>query len=536
MHHPPDRLPPTLPLVVHVGFAGSRFLYAPGRSPEMATLDDALLPQLIERLDELQSRLGLTAQHFLCGVSQMAIGADMLFARALQARARPHRVLLPQAPQAFLAAGESADPDFLPDEQAAARRLLAAPQVIEVRVVSDADERVAQFQDANDEILRESDIVVCLTREGAAARPGGTRDLMDRAARAGKLMLLLEVALHDGRPVLSAWRTPDGLAAVAFVAPSMPAEIAGLALPAPAAGPLPEAGAYIEAVRSFASAATRRHSGGFKRAAVLIIVLHIAATLLATVAVKLEHAGGVALLLAAELILLGTGLRTHRALHRSASLRAWAVTRLLAETLRSLHSVSRTAVPLDYPLALAYPTSFRPLLRTAAALHGLQARRMAPDAWRDQRAAYLDERLTGAHGQLRYFSDAAATAARRYRFAHSGFWAFSVAAFVATSAKLAAVAGVVAAPLGAWAITWGGLLAITLPVAAVGFLSWAAASDLEARSATYADMRAFLKHQVERVGQAGTPRDFARAVRETELGVLAENLGWFSRRLFRGVS
>jgi hypothetical protein len=49
-------------------------------------------------------------------------------------------------------------------------------------------------------------------------------------------------------------------------------------------------------------------------------------------------------------------------------------------------------------------------------------------------------------------------------------------------------------------------------------------------------MQAFLTQQVERLNEASSARDFARAVRETEVGILSENLGWFSRRLLRGVS
>jgi hypothetical protein len=317
----------------------------------------------------------------------------------------------------------------------------------------------------------------------------------------------------------------------------MPAELRGLELPPPAPGAAPSAGEYIESVRRFASARTRQYSGGFRRAALAIILLHIAATLLAAVAGQAKAAWWIGLLLALELMLLGLGLRTHHALHSSLRVRSWAVTRLLAETLRSMRSVSATAVPLDYPLALAYPASFAPLLRTAAVLHGLDLKRgeARPD-WAAQRTRYLEGRLTGAQGQLRYFTEAARVSAERYRLANRGFWVFSVAAFAATSAKLASVAGVLPAPLVPLALTWGGLLAITLPVAAVGFLSWAAAGDLEARAATYAEMRAFLTRQVQRLNEAESPRDFARAVRETELGILSENLGWFSRRLFRGVA
>ncbi len=541
MHHaPPERLPPTLPLVVQVGFAGSRMLYGSEAAPAAQTeaFDTALLPTLVERLRELPARLGLGPQHLLCGVSQVAIGADTLFARALLALGLPLRVRLPQAPASFLAGGTAAgEADFTPAEQERARALLQNPLVVDVRVASDADKRSDQFEDTNLAILRESDVVVCLLRAGAVARAGGTRDLMQRAARAGKTVLLLEVAIADGGPVLSPWLAPEAQGAAApFNPPGMPPELRGLALPMPAPGAWPSAGEYIDSIRRFASVRTRQHSGGFRRAALTIIVLHIAATLLAAVAGKGEATWWVALLLAIELVLLGIGLRTHHVLHRSLRVRSWAVTRLLAETLRSMKSVSATAVPLDYPLALAYPPSFAPLLRTAAVLHALDRRREAGTDWTAQRAAYVAERLTGAQGQERYFGEAARTAAQRVRWSHRGFWAFSAAALAATGAKLASVLGVLPAALAPLAITWGGLLAITLPVAAVGFLSWAAASDLEARAATYAEMQSFLAQQVERLNAAGSARDFARAVHETELSILGENLGWFSRRLFRGVA
>lgn len=539
MQPSPACLPPTLPIVVQVGFAGSRLLYGPNRLPaETAALHaHQLQGALIERLGALPSLLGLSPQHLLCGVSQVAVGADTLFSRALMALGLPQRVLLPQNSDAFLAAGDPADPDFSAQDRAAARALLASPHVIEVRVASDADDRIEQFEDTNLEILRESDVIVGLVREGALARPGGTRDLMQRAAQAGKPVLMLEVALRDGEPVLSDWSRPDAEARqVHFAAPGMPAELAGLTLPPATSGALPGAADYIDAVRRFASAKTRRHSGLFKRAAIAIIVLHIAATLLAALATKVEPATWVGALLAFELVLLATGLGTHLALHRSAAARSWALTRLLAETLRSMKSVSQTAVSLDYARTLAFPASFQPLLRTAAVLHGLASRRMAATDWAAQRSHYLGERLTGPQGQLRYFDAAWRSAARRHRVAHSGFWLFSVAAFAATAAKLASVAGAMPGPLALLVVTWGGLLAITLPVAAVGFLSWSAAADLEARAATYGEMRAFLTQQVERLRAASSHRDFARAVRDTELGILSENLSWFSRRLFKGVA
>ena len=67
-------------------------------------------------------------------------------------------------------------------------------------------------------------------------------------------------------------------------------------------------------------------------------------------------------------------------------------------------------------------------------------------------------------------------------------------------------------------------------------MAWAAASDLEARAKTYADMHRFLAAQATRLARADAQREFERLVREPELRILDENLGWFSRRLFSGVS
>lgn len=191
----------------HVGFAGSRFLFEPGRlEPARArTLEAALLPVLIARLAELPQRLDVAPSRPVCGLSQVAIGADTLFTRACAALGWRQQVLLPQAVDAFLAAGEPAEPDFTPDEQAAARALLRLSHIESVRVASQAHDRVVQFEDTNAAILAASDAIVCLVREGAHARPGGTRDLMQRAALAGKPVGLLQVALRDGVPQLSSW-------------------------------------------------------------------------------------------------------------------------------------------------------------------------------------------------------------------------------------------------------------------------------------------------------------------------------------------
>ena len=315
----------------------------------------------------------------------------------------------------------------------------------------------------------------------------------------------------------------------------LPAELRDLVPLALPPGELPQPAQYVDAIRRCASQATRRHSGLFKRAAIAIIVLHIAATVLALLATQLALPWVVGVL-ALEVILLAIGLRTHHGLHRSSAGRVWAETRLLAEAMRSLESAAGTDAALDYPLALPYPASFAPLLRTAAVLQAVH--RCAGDGgeWPARRARYLQQRLAGERGQLAYFEAAASRAAASLRLAHRCFWLFSGAALLATSVKLLALLGAMPDLLAALIGPWSGLFAVALPVAAVGFLSWAAASDLEARAKTYADMHRFLAVQAERLASAGAEREFVQLVRETELRILDENLGWFSRRLFSGVS
>ena len=539
LHFDRHVLSPALPLVVQVGFAGSRLLFdaASIAQPEIAALEAELGAQLTARLRQLPALLGLSERHFVCGVSQMAIGADTLFSRACVALGWWQRVLLPQWQDAYFAAvDDDGVADFSPAQASLARELLTQPHIIEQRVASTASHRREQFEDVNLAIVAESDVVVCLLRADAPGRPGGTRALIDHAARVGKPVLLIEVSVQDHQLVLSPLgrleQWPNG---AGFKPHKLPPELRDLTPLATKAGEPPPAFAYVEAIQRSASQVTPRHSGLFKRAAIAIIVLHIAATLLALLATKLL-APWVFGLLALEIVLLAIGLRMHRVMHRSSAARVWAVTRLLAETMRSLQSAARTDAGLDYAQALPFPASFAPLLRTAALLHAAQCRDQPGGDWLAQREQYLDQRLIGVRGQSRYFEQAARRAAASLRVAHRLFWLFSSAALLFAAAKLLELLGTFPDPLATVVGQWSGLLAVVLPVAAVGFLSWAAASDLEGRAKTYADMHRFLTMQAERLAQAVAKREFEQLVRETELRILEENLGWFSRRLFSGVS
>jgi hypothetical protein len=182
---------------MQLGFAGSRLLYAatPASAAQAATWD----AQVKSGLEAVLRALPAPPS---AGVSQVAIGADTVFTRACQALGIAQRVLLPQPLDDFLAAGEPGAPDFDPAQKAVARALLASPHIVDVRVASAATDRAQRFEDTNAEIVRASDALLCLLREGAGALRGGTHDLIGRARAQGKPVAVYEVVLRDGHAAL----------------------------------------------------------------------------------------------------------------------------------------------------------------------------------------------------------------------------------------------------------------------------------------------------------------------------------------------
>lgn len=63
---------------MQIGFAGSRQLFEPQslRAAEAGRLEARVTEYLAGRLATLPEDLGLEDQHLLCGISQLAIGAD----------------------------------------------------------------------------------------------------------------------------------------------------------------------------------------------------------------------------------------------------------------------------------------------------------------------------------------------------------------------------------------------------------------------------------------------------------------------------
>ncbi len=546
--HPPSAAPP-IPLVVQVGFVGSRRLLDAAAVVSPAAFEDALLPMLSARLQRLSTELGLDHErHPLCGLSSLAVGGDLLFARVCRELGWPHRVYLPQLREDFLAAtGSGGVRDFTVAEADVARAALAAPNVIQERVASESLDRRERFEDVNLELIRACDVLVVLVRAGADGKPGGSLDAIAQARACGRTVLELRVSVDAaGQPQLAdVWHHRS-----AFTPPALPQELAALRTELTG---LPPVADYCTALKKFTSHISMQLQRLFKTAAVWVVGTHAAATLCAVTALKLGSDWGIAAVLSLELVLLTGGFLLHEALHGSAFIHAlhrwpllgrlnglahavqvWAMSRLVSECARSTLALKDVPAPLGHFDHLPLPATLRPVLRTLNVLHLRATRALAPTAWTDQRRDYLRNRIfchpeKDDQVQVRYYLRELRKAGLQVKLARVAFLAGSVGAFAATAIKLSL------APTGAVSALLGGA-AILLPVLAVAAMSLAAATDLEARAHTFREMLEFLRAQRHRLRRAPAPNAFRHLALETEAHLLGETAAWHARRAFTGIA
>ena len=318
----------------------------------------------------------------------------------------------------------------------------------------------------------------------------------------------------------------------------MPDGLLGAGITRLAVQPLPSGTNYVTSLKDANSDQANRLRGAFKWAAMIIVIGHVLATVLAVVALKVST--GVAIILAAKLALLGLGLVVHHRLHHSRSLGRWAACRLAAEVARSIQALGQLPVYLQHFSTLPFPTEFRPLLGTLSIMHLRDTSRVGTADWEKARDAYVNNRLVdaGRKAQIPYHETSRASAKRRLVLAQRTFYAASVGALLATGLKLLTLGmdlpmpqnleGPVNAMLGS--------LAILLPIVAVAALSLAAAFDLEAMNHTSSEMLAFLVQQRELLEHAQSPGEVSRLVLETESRLLGETVNWYARRSFVGVA
>ncbi|MEZ4585612.1 MAG: hypothetical protein R2909_04325 [Gemmatimonadales bacterium] len=534
---------PPLPLVVQIGFAGSRHLLAAERSaPEQtAEFEAELEPLLTARLAALPDELGLSPKHFCCGISQLAIGADTLFTRACATLGWDQRIFLPQAREQFLDAGPAEDPDFTPSERETATGLFGLPHIVQERVVSAANDRQDQFEDVSAELVRVSDLIVCVVRSGAAGARGGSRALIDEAVRREKAVLELRVSSREGRPVVDErWHNRG-----AFAVPAAPLELQRIKADLTKSA---SAGEYYGALKTFGTQVADWRKNVFRLAAVVIIGSHVAATIMAAWGISISHSEVELLqsLLVAEVATLAVGFLTHFYLHRSRASEVWAMSRLTAEVARSGLAVRDVREYLSHLFNLPLPHSLRSVLRTVNVLHLREAAHPPrEEPWETKRDRYVTSRLKDpATGQLPYYERKHASAKRWTALAQTFFSICSLAAIAVAVYKLSKLIGhsepdlpsTAEAAKAAAAATRLAVAAIVLPVVAVAAVSLAAAFDLEARIHTFGEMVEFLDRRAKDLEQTASERAFVSLVLFTEGRLLGENANWYARRAYTGVT
>ena len=419
--------PSALPLVVQLSFAGSRFLFDAEAYPNINAdeFHAAVRQHLTESLNQLPQALGLSGRHFCCGLSQLAIGADMLFTQACQDLAWPQRVLLPQQREDFLnAKSAGGKPDFDETERQQALALFNSPHVIQEQVASVAPDRHTRFHDINLELVRLSDVVVCLVNAATdTGKPGGTHELVKDAHDRKRPMLVIRVGVTaEGKPEFNEeWHHLDN-----FTPPGLPHELADCQ---PKLSGIPNAMDFCVAVKNYASDKAKQHQALFKYAALIIIGTHAAATVLAVAGLK---AGFLPWLLASECLLLLAGFVTHQYLHRAHATQVWAMARLVAELVRSVAALKGMSGHLAYLFYLPLPSSLRPLLRTLNVLHLRDARALTAVSWRQRLDEYIGYRFENQHsGQIPYY---------KARLEHAKFWHTLASATFVVGSGLAIVA------------------------------------------------------------------------------------------------
>lgn len=525
MHPSTPNSVPGLPLVVQLGFAGSRFLFDAKAHPDIDAADFNRLVQahLQQCLSNLPEQLNLSDKHFFCGLSQLAVGGDTLFSQACRDLKWPQRLLLPQQRSDFLAAcGDSGSPDFSEAQRAEAEALFASPHIIDEHVACHDPDRRTRFHVVNLELADQADVLVCLLNAAASVnKTGGTHELMVDAEKRQRPLLEIRVAVGgDGKPMFEQhWHHRNH-----FTKPALPHEFdalpSGLTRHCTAAE-------FCGALKKFASEVSGKRQGIFKISAQIIVATHVLATMLAVI----WH--GYAWLLLVELLLLAFGFFTHQYLHRSHPTHVWAMARLVAEIARSVLALQKTPGHLQYLFQLPFPAKLRCLLRTLDVLHLRDTRNLSQAEWQDDRNNYVNSRLDG---QISYYRAQLGKANTGYALAKRTFLAGSLGAMLAIVLELLSLNGLPPHCLLHALEPVLGPMTIILPVIAVAALSMSAALDLEARIHTYAEMLAFLKRQKKHLLEAHTAHAFSRRAMATESHLLAETAGWYSRRAFTGVA
>jgi hypothetical protein len=476
-----------LPQFHVVGFTGHRLLADPVGA-------DACLAEALATLQRESAGEWIA-------VSSAALGSDVLFARRVLERKIAWQALLP-FPQAEFRK------DFSAEDWAEVEALLARAESVTVR--GGEGEREEAYLDCGIETVNACDVLVALWDGEPARGRGGTAEVVTYARELGRPLIVIDPVTSEVRHEnFHHFRAKDPELAFLNALPEPPAS----------APPLPGARGIVERFQRKTDIAATRGAPQTRMMRGSIVVLHAAATIVATAGLAFDwHPMMVSW---GKLLLLLGALGAAAAIQYYRTQHTWVRCRLAAEIGRAALATwgmpRRAALFEDLELP-----EVRQLVRSLHTLHrrGAAEKRANLDTFRQN---YRSERIDD---QLHYYRrrlDRAAPQLARLRF---GFIVSTVVAILCTAAY-ALHSTLRLAPLHpAVEQVAFHFLPIVLPVVAAGFIAIMSINDLHRRVARYREMCHLLEAAHKQIVVTHTWHSLEHLVRRTERALLQEVLEW----------
>lgn len=479
-----------LPLFHVVGFTGHR------QVEDRAKAETLIRQALAELLRD--------APESWIGVSSAAAGSDLIFAACLLEAKIAWEAILPLPAPEF-------QKDFDPTEWQRAEALLARADA--VSAMASGGVREESYLDCGIETVNRCDVLLALWDGEPARGRGGTAEVVTYARELGKPLIVID-------PETGATRREN----FAHFA-ARDAELDFLnALPdtAPAASSADADKSARDLVVRFQQKTDRAASRGapkFRLLTVSTVLLHVAATMIATAGLAFdwhpELLPWTKLLCVLGALAAAGAIRHYRAQH------VWVRCRLAAEISRAALATwgmpRRTALFEDLDLP-----EVRHLVRSLHVLHhrGAPEKRANLDTFRQNyRVARIEDQL----GYYRRRLQKAAPQLRRLR------WGFAISTLLAIvfTAAYAVHHSFHLQPVSHTMETVGFyFLPVVLPVIAAAFISFISINDLHRRVARYREMCHLLEAAHKQIVVTHTWHSLEHLVRRTERALLQEVLEW----------
>lgn len=445
---------------------------------------------------DLQSWASKRGAH-LCGLSSLAMGADLIFADVLAGLNIHLRVLLPQSPDDFFNPA-----DFDGAEAAAeARARLTRSTVLPPEVVTDSADRDTRFVECGFAIASQVDVLIAVDILGKGGGRGGTAETCKLAEGLGKHLIRVMISPATGGVDVS--RQGD-VPVLEWAHPVQPLE--------------PDAALLVRLMKRLDKHAAA-HKGTFYRVALFAMGCHILATGAAAIPLIWQDFGheNSGSFVSLKLVMLTLGLVAVVLSHRLHLNRAWAEGRLWSEILRSVLALKGMPGSLKHLEALRLPTC-QGQLAFMNLHHQLGAHGATPEL-EAARQEYLSSRI---NRQAAYYGGKQAAHAGRLRLLQNIFYSLSVFSIAIVLLKWAHV-------FEDWADCFV-LLSILLPMVAASVISWISISDLDRNTVVYRDMEQELAHMRREIETAPTWATFYAAVVRVETLLLQETVEWHYRQ------